>query len=498
MSQKGSICANLICFDLETIKIGPAEACALLELQTPPRRMRLGRVLDRPVYFVLPRGEAWRAVYADDGALIERVDVAMAQEIASRYLEPRVKADYLGTVETIDQWTLTNSLNLHRPLHRFALRDEDGTEVYVSQRTGEVVMKSTRMERRLAWIGPIMHWIAPEFLRRHVGPWRQFLLWTSLAGTLLVVTGIIIGVLRYKRGGYAHRDAGRSFSPYRSWKRWHHWAGVVFGVTTLTWIFSGLLYLNPGGSRAHPLDTTTTFTPYNVGGLRANYASSTTQTEAFTGGALEPALFVRSAVAAAQAAPVEEVREVEMIRFAGVPYYVVYADWNRSYLVRADAVEAPARAFFSPEELLACARAAVPHGRLTEWTWLTEYDAYYYSVGAVAPKRLPILRVKFDDEARTWLYVDPHTGSIFRRYDARGRALRWLINGLHCLDFPFLFRHRPAWDLAIILLSAGGFLLSASAVVLSTKRIALVYARWRQARRLLRGEHAINQRERTV
>jgi len=29
---------------------------------------------------------------------------------------------------------------------------------------------------------------------------------------------------------------------------WHHWTGLVFGILTLTWLFSGLLSLNPWGT----------------------------------------------------------------------------------------------------------------------------------------------------------------------------------------------------------------------------------------------------------
>src|SRR5690606_39037936 len=141
-------------------------------------------------------------------------------------------------------------LNLHRPLHRLALRDDRGTEIYVSAQTGEVVMRTTRLERGLAWIGPIVHWVAPELLRVHVGAWRQVVIWLSAAGTLLVASGILIGLMRYRRRGYRVRQGdgvALQQSPYTGTKWQHHWAGLVFGLVTLTWIVSGLLYMNPGG-----------------------------------------------------------------------------------------------------------------------------------------------------------------------------------------------------------------------------------------------------------
>ena len=36
-------------------------------------------------------------------------------------------------------------------------------------------------------------------------------------------------------------------SPYRGWFYWHHIAGLLFGIVTMTWAFSGLLSMNPWG-----------------------------------------------------------------------------------------------------------------------------------------------------------------------------------------------------------------------------------------------------------
>jgi hypothetical protein len=88
----------------------------------------------------------------------------------------------------------------------------------------------------------------------------------------------------------------------------------------------------------------------------------------------------------------------------------------------------------------------------------------------VAEKRLPVLRLEFDDPTTSLMYVAPHTGTIFRSYDTQAKVMRWLVMGLHCLDFPFLVLHRPAWDLTIIVLSAGGLLVSMTGVIMGWRR----------------------------
>ncbi len=65
-----------------------------------------------------------------------------------------------------------------------------------------------------------------------------------------------------------------------------------------------------------------------------------------------------------------------------------------------------------------------------------------------AAPRLPILRLRFDDPARTWLQIYPTTGELLEVLDDRGRLYRWL--------FDLLTRHRPAWDIGMWLLSLAG------------------------------------------
>lgn len=462
--------AGLQPFDPDAFALRPSEALEGLALPTPPQRVRLAQHQGRPAYYVLPADATWRVVLADTGEVLPALGPAEAAPSATEFTGLPGPPRHLGTVVDIDQWTLTNSLNRHRPLHRFALDDQQGTEVYVSQASGEVVMKTTRRERVLAWFGPIVHWGAPELLRRQVATWRQTMLWLSVAGCVLLATGLWAGVTRYRARGYRLRDH-RSRSPYVGLKRWHHWTGLAFGVVTLTWMISGLLYLNPGGSRASHLDTTTTMSPYNVGGIRASQAPLPDQRRAFSGGPLEAARLRRTPGEAWREAGVPEApKEAEVVRVDGRHWYVFYASPTRSWIVAAEGDARPPRHRFPEADLVRLARAAVPEGSLVDAGLLHAYDAYY-SVGAVAPKRLPVFRAEFDDPAGTVLYVDPHNGTIFRRYDRHGRVMRWIVNGLHTFDLPLLVARRPAWDLTIIGLTLGGLLVTGTALAMSWRRL---------------------------
>ena len=114
-------------------------------------------------------------------------------------------------------------------------------------------------------------------------------------------------------------------------------------------------------------------------------------------------------------------------------------------------------------------RTAVPDAQIADSQLLTEYDSYYYSRGRQTP--LPVLRVKFDDPAQTWFYIDPEMSQLLSQVPRLARVERWLYNGLHSLDFSFWYQKRPLWDIGMILLSLGGLASSGIGLYLGVKRL---------------------------
>ena len=79
----------------------------------------------------------------------------------------------------------------------------------------------------------------------------------------------------------------------------------------------------------------------------------------------------------------------------------------------------------------------------------------------------------FGDAHASWVHIDPHTGAVLGRSDLGRRASRWIFALLHSWDWLPLLQHRPLWDVLLILLSAGGTLLSLTAVVIGWRRLGL-------------------------
>jgi hypothetical protein len=120
---------------------------------------------------------------------------------------------------------------------------------------------------------------------------------------------------------------------------------------------------------------------------------------------------------------------------------------------------------FTRDELLAAARAAMPGMEPVEVTWLTDVDNYYYQ--RTGGLRLPALRAKFGDPEQTWLYLYAGDGSLVQSESRSSRAERWLYQGLHSLDFPWLYQTPWLWYPLIIALSLGGLALSLTSVIVA-------------------------------
>ena len=82
-----------------------------------------------------------------------------------------------------------------------------------------------------------------------------------------------------------------------------------------------------------------------------------------------------------------------------------------------------------------------------------------------------MLRVRYANPQETWVYVDPSRGAVVQRNEKVTRLRRWLYQGLHSLDFPFLYYKRPLWDIVVIVLSIGGTVLSAATMVPAWRRL---------------------------
>jgi hypothetical protein len=443
--------------DLSRVRLTPAEAEARADGASG--RVVLSSVTGRPAYRF-----GSTTVFADTGEPLEPLGVVESRTVASRFMSlPETAVQFDRTLTEIDQWTLGQRRSM--PLHKFKVADTDATELYVSPRTGEVTMLTTRVSRMLAWVGVIPHWLYFTALRVNQPLWYDIVVWTSAFACVLTVLGLILGVTQFRRQKPFRLSAA---IPYAGWMRWHYISGAVFGVFTLTWAFSGLLSMEP-------------FAWTNATGLEVDRS-------ALTGGPVDLSAYAPIDPAAwNRALEGRAIKEVEYARIQGDHYYVLrqavapegrrerlhqpYQVGGQSepdrLLMAADTL-AIRREPFSAESLVARLRTAMPDVPIVEHQLLSEYDSYYYSRQQLTP--LPVLRVKFADPAETWVYIDPEVSQVLAEIHRLNRVERWLYNGLHSLDFSFWYISR-AWDVGMIALCLGGLASSGLGVLLGVRRV---------------------------
>lgn len=86
-------------------------------------------------------------------------------------------------------------------------------------------------------------------------------------------------------------------------------------------------------------------------------------------------------------------------------------------------------------------------------------------------RRLPVLRLAYDDAHATWVHLDPYTGEVASSLDRRQRLGRWLFNLLHSWDLPAMLDAGWVREAVLLVLGAGGLLFSVTAVVIGARRL---------------------------
>jgi hypothetical protein len=160
------------------------------------------------------------------------------------------------------------------------------------------------------------------------------------------------------------------------------------------------------------------------------------------------------------------VKELQLTMLAGAPIYIARESPERSLLVPLQGAPAPT---LDAERLAGLLADAVRPLRVAELRIVDRYEAYYLDRHHEHP--LPALFARLNDPAGSMYYVDLKTGRIVQSYQNVSRWNRWLYHGLHSFDLPWLYRHRPAWDVTVLALMLGGTALSVTSVVIAWRRL---------------------------
>jgi len=410
----------------EAIRISPEAAYERAASTKAPSQARLTMLDGRPVYR-FRAGQSEALVYADSGERLLSVPADMALRIAAAWTgQPAGKAEFEGSLNEPDQWTVSGEYKALRPLLKYGW--PDGAEVYVSALTGDLVQHTTRASRIAARFGAIPHWLYWTPLRKNGRIWSRVVEWAAGIATGVSVLGLCVGI----RTLPAIRYGGL--------KRWHVLLGLTFGTLACTWTFSGLLSME------------------RFEWLSGNNVGAANVQDVLRGGSLKLQVF---APADALGRSGLKVKELDFILFGGEPYYLARESDRISRILP---IQGNSSDQFDRNVIERLVAQASQPAAISQTRVITEYDAYYLDRHQQHP--LPALFVRLNDAQGSAYYIDPKTAEIVEAFDNRSRWNRWLYHGLHSWNFPWLYRSRPAWDILVLTFLLGGTALSVSAVIL--------------------------------
>jgi hypothetical protein len=393
-------------------------------------------------------GAGQSVVYADDGSVQEDYSKELLLRIAAHWTGQPGSSARIEEITAVDQWTVAGGLRSLRPLWKYTFTD--GEQVYVNGRSGEVVQYTTLGSRIMAHLGPIPHWLYYTPLRTQQKLWTNVVIWSSGIGTVMALMGLMVGISLYSPSKKYRFEGQPSTVPYTGQKRLHMILGLFFGILTCTWAFSGMLSMDP-----FPV-------PTNRG--PGGGTSPTGRIQA----ALRPGRFdisdfaEKSPQAALSQLGSLSVKQLDLSSFDGQPIYVAALGSGETRIVPVRGE--PAAEFDKNRILEMVASAALPV-EISEKRMLTQYDAYYLDRHHERP--LPVLFVRMNDPEATQLYIDQRTARLVGEHsNASSFVTRWLYHGLHSLDFPWLYNHRPAWDIVVLALMLGGLSLCVTSMIM--------------------------------
>lgn len=434
---------------LQLVKLNAAQAWAATGNIGQPDKVQLDMRLQRPAYYFLQNGQWWSA-WADANST-SKITATLAKKSAVQFqgnvkvLETSLIAHELINPELIDyelidhdQWSISSSLNGHRPLYRVALDDTQGSELYVSSHTGEVVLDTNRSERAWNWLGSVIHWVYFTPLRMERELWRQIVLWLAFAGVILATLGLWLGI---QRARFNRRYSGNRITPYRGWAKWHHIIGLTAGIFCITWLFSGWLTLTPFGW----------FSDRDL---------SVAESESWEGSKL-----TLQKMRLPIALTTTNIKEIEWVKFANQPYLLA-KDEQQDWLINIQSGQQVAP--FSSTTLQLQAKQLQKNAEIASADWLTNGDLYFHQNMQKIPN---VLRITFSDPLKTSYYIDAQTTEILASQDSNSRVYRWLFYGLHRMDIPPLGDKLLARRICIFVLSAGGITLTVAGLVLGWRRL---------------------------
>jgi len=399
---------------------------------------------DKPIYRVYKSRHRQKIFDAQNLKPIKDFTEEECKVSAKRYHGTEVESVEMLT--DFDQWIPWSSYKAHFPIVKCKMKDDGHWNIYVSSKTGEVVQATSRKKRWLARFGAIPHYAYYKFLRLNTSLWAQVVIWASALGSIMCLSGIIVGFIRLRR---SKNKPKKWNSPYKKfWWKWHHVLGLVFGIFSFTFVFSGMISVSDIPQWL--VSTEMKKSP------RREWNKQKHDFTTYTASHKELLSYLKEHPG---------VKRVSFKNVMGNSYYYLYSE-KRQVPEVIDAL-LKKKALFTEGEIKGYMQNLFPEQSIAISQQLN-YDNYYQASG-MGFRPCPAYKLTFNNSDKNWLYISPQTGEAVYELNKNTRVRRWLYRAFHTFNLQFFREHEWLRKLLLIIVSLGGLGISISGLVLSMK-----------------------------
>lgn len=377
---------------------------------------------------------------SDSNATVKKTDYKAIENIAKTWVNASVvKVD---TLTDLEQWIMYSKYEKELPIYKFYFVDENGSQLYIGSKSGDVQQFTTSGQRFWAWVGAIPHTLYIPVLRKHTQLWIDTITVLAMIGLVMCIGGIYVGIDAYYR---RYKSKGKFESPYRKkWYWWHHVVGLLFGIFLLTWAVSGVMSL-----KKVPQWITKTHEEYKIPMKIKGKHPSLDKYK------LDYRLIKQK---------YPDLKEVEWSYYQGVPFYkTIIGQKELSF----DALQDTLKELFLPQKAVEKSIRSI-HGDSVKFTvtLINEYENYY--LPWKKELALPVYKVEVDDADKSLYYINPKNGD-YKYLNQNRKTRKWMFNALHYFHIKWLMDRPVLWTISIWVAALGCIVISGTGVWLSWK-----------------------------
>lgn len=337
----------------------------------------------------------------------------------------------VDTLHERQQWILYDRYEKSLPILRYCFDNPEKTEVFISRKNGDVLQFTTRSQRIWAWLGAIPHKFYFKGIRTDTERWKTFITIGGLICLIASLSGMYIGIY-YLSINKRNRKSFTSPFKKRMW-RYHHIAGLLFGIFLIGWSISGSL--------------STQRIPKWLVGYDGDYTVSATK---FWGKKpLKLKDYKLDYREVLKTYP--DVKQISWQHFGNTPAYQIVSGDQEIY-VDASQSDKVIPLYIPKEEIETAVKKYFGETSGYRISMMDEYDEYYLSTKGQYP--LPVWKIEIDDSDGSRLYVSPSDGYI--KYLNQNRMVKkWLFSAAHYLDIKYFTLHKTLRYTCLWILAAG-------------------------------------------